>query len=154
MITDKENIKSIFSIFHDGTICGFENFNDKLRLKIDCYYLSVKINPEFECFYVELYKPTDFQFEPWLNEGFSSKIITDLETISQSEYNIFTCKIEKGKYQLDVEIEEPKTDLIGGTLSFDCDGIKIYDQSNNEMAFEQLSNLSQQYWSEFEKQNE
>jgi hypothetical protein len=154
MINDKENIRSSFSLFHDGTICGFENYPEKLRLKVDCYYLSERINPEFECFYVELYKPTDFLFEPWSDEDFPRKTITDLNTISQSEYNIFTCKIEKEKYHLDVEIEEPKTALIGGTLSFDCDGIKIYDQSNNEMSFEQLSNLSQQYWSEFENQNE
>ena len=141
MITNKVNIRNSFSLFHDGTICGFENYPEKLRLKVDCYYLSERINPQLQCFYIELYKPNDFHFEPWSDKDFPRKTITDLNLISQFEYNIFTCKIENGKYHLDVEIEEPKTALIGGTLSSDCEGIKIYDQSNNEMTFEQLSNL-------------
>jgi len=154
MTTDKENIRSTFSIFHDGTICGFENYSDKLKLKVDCYYLSERINREFECFYVVLFKPTKLEFEPWSNKGFSRKIISDLNVITQWEYNIFTCKTETGRYQIDVEIDDPKTDLIGGSLNFDCEGIKIYDQSMNEMTFEQLSELSKQYWIEFEKRTE
>jgi|TARA_R110000751_G_scaffold184896_1_gene291311 hypothetical protein len=154
MTTDKENIKQTFSIFHDGTICGFENHPDRLILKIDCYYLSERINPEFECFYVDLFNPTYFGFKPWSDKKFSRKIILDLNIISQWEYNIFTCKIEKRKQIIDVEIEEPKTALIGGSIIFDCDGIKIYDQLQNEITFEELSELSKSYWTEFKNKTE
>jgi hypothetical protein len=154
MTIDKENIRRTFSIFHDGTICGFNNHSNGLKLKIDCYYLSEMINPEFESFYLDLIEPTELEFEPWSDKGFPRKNISDLETIRQWEYNIFTCKIENGKYQIDVEIEQPKTALIGGSLNFDCKGIKIYDQSLTEMTFEQLSELSKQYWTEFEKRTE
>ena len=154
MITEQENIRSTFSIFHDGTICGFECYSDKLKLKVDCYYLSERINPEFECFYVELIKPTKFEFKPWSDKGFQRKKILDLNTISQWEYNIFTCKIVNGKYEIDVEIEEPKTALIGGSIIFYCDGIKIYDQSLIELTFEKLAELSESYWAEFENRTE
>ncbi|WP_406684356.1 hypothetical protein N1F78_01095 [Seonamhaeicola sp. MEBiC1930] len=154
MTTAQENIRSTFSIFHDGTICGFENYSDKIKLKIDCYYLSERINPGFECFYVELIKPTKLEFEPWSDKGFSRKTISDLKIISQWEYNIFTCKIENGNYQIDVEIEDPKTALIGGSIIFDCYGIKVYDQSLNELTFSKLAELSKSYWTEFENRTE
>lgn len=150
MIIDKENIKRTFSIFHDGTICGFEEYSDKLKLKVDCYYLSELINPEFEYFYVELYKPSKIEFEPWSNNEVPQEIIFDLSSISQFEYNIFNCKIVNGLYQMDVEIESPKDNLLGGGLNFNCKGIRVYDQLMNELTFEQLSNLSKKYWSEFE----
>ncbi|WP_271855577.1 hypothetical protein [Patiriisocius marinus] len=154
MTTDKENIQRTFSIFHDGTICGFEHHPERLNLKIDCYYLSERINSEFECFYVDLFNPTDFEFKPWSDKNISIKTISDLNIIAQWEYNIFRCNIENGKYEIDVEIEEPRTALIGGSIFFSCDGIKIYDQSFKEMTFEQLSELSKSYWTEFKNRNE
>ena len=125
MTIDKEDIRRTFSIFHDGTICGFEKESNQLKLKIDCYYLSERINPKFECFYLDLIGLKELDFTPWSENGLPRKSISDLEAIRQLEYNIFTCKIENGKYQIDVEIEQPKTALIGGSLNFDCKGIKF-----------------------------
>lgn len=97
------------------------------------------INPEFESFYLDLIEPTELELAPWSEKGFPRKNISDLETISLWEYNVFICKFENGKYQIDVEIEQPKTALIGGSLNFDCKGIKIYDQSMTELTFVKFS---------------
>ena len=154
MITDNEHIRRTFSIFHDGTICGFERQSNVLKLQIDCYYLSERINPEFECFYIELFESTIFEFEPWIDKDLPSNVISDLSTIGQWEYNIFTCKMENGNFNLEVEIEKPKTSLIGGSLKFNCEGIRIHDQSETEITFEQLAKISKEYWTEFETKTE
>lgn len=154
MTTDKEKIRRTFAIFHDGTICGFEKRSNVLKLKINCYYLSERFNPEFECFYVELIEPTVLEFEPWSDKGFPRNGISDLGTIGQREYNIFTCKIENGNFNVDVEIQYPRTSLIGGSLKFNCNGIKIYDQSETEITFDQLAEISNEYWTEFESKKE
>ena len=142
MITSKEDISRVFANFQDGTICGFKKQFSSLELKIDCYYLSKRINPEYECFYVKLNEPTNLEFEPRSEKGFPRKIISDLEIIRQWEYNIFTCEIKNGLYQIDLEIENPKTSLLGGGLKFDCLGINIYDQSKSELTFKQFIGLS------------
>ena len=154
MTTDKENIRRTFAIFHDGTICGFEKVSNVLKIKIDCYYLSERINSEFECFYVEIIEPTELEFEPWSDKGSPRNNISDLGAIGQWEYNIFTCKIENGNFNVDVEVENPKTSLIGGSLKFNCNGIKIYDQSETEITFDQLDEISNEYWTEFETKTE
>lgn len=151
MIIDKENISKSINIFHDGTICGFKELSNGIRIKIDCYYLSSRINAEFESFYIDILNPSIFEFMPWSDNGFSRKRISDLAIFGRWEFNIFSCKIENEICQIDLEIENPKTAMIGGVLNFDCKAIRIYDQSKSEMRFKELVKLSEDYWAEFKK---
>ncbi|WP_228236603.1 hypothetical protein [Allomuricauda sp. M10] len=149
MITERDKISRVFNIFHDGTICGYEEILNGLRIKIDCYYLSSRLNPEFDSFFIDIIDQSKFEFIPWSPKEYSRKRISDLKIIRRWEFNIFRCKIENAGYQIDVEIENAKTAMIGGSFNFECNGIRIYDQSKSELTFKELSNLSDNYWAQF-----
>ena len=49
-----EDIRDIFSIFHDGEISAWTGNKDLLTLTVDCEYLAERIDKSFDKFYVEL----------------------------------------------------------------------------------------------------
>ncbi|KGO91790.1 hypothetical protein [Flavobacterium subsaxonicum] len=89
-----ENIKDVFSIFHDGGIEGWEGDDKLLTLTIGCTYLAERINPQFNVFYVELTGVEKLELHPWtLPVIDNTPALTRPEDIFKGDIEITSCEV-------------------------------------------------------------
>lgn len=65
MIEGRENIRDIFSIFHDGVISSFKLLGSSLVLHVEVEYLAQRINPGFTHFITILHGVTNMSLTTW-----------------------------------------------------------------------------------------
>ena len=147
MSTVQNDIRDIFSIFHDGGIVDCEGDFDKLTLTIQCNYLAELINPDFENFFVDLIGINKLEFDPWTNPIHLEKrdfrsheeyLKVDLEILSaeiKDDFVLITCN------QHDTDL-----DFCGGNLMISANGFKLFDHNNKQMTMDQLDSISRTYW--------
>jgi hypothetical protein len=149
-MSTQENLETIFSILHDGTIESWSGDKLKLNLKVSCSYLAERINKSFEYFFIELQGISKIKFEAWvIQEESGQRILTEMRDIFSAELGILTAKKERDYVVVSCNQDDRKLDYCGGTLSLSCEGIKINDQDLNPLTIEFMKEISSNYWEKF-----
>jgi hypothetical protein len=134
------DIRDLFTIFHDGSIVAIEKTDNDLRLKIDIQYLAELIEKDFEYFEVLLQEVHTFELATW-NDG----LITDPAKIAALEFGIQNADLNDTGSISVLGNYYPEG---GGTLTIDAAAYVLYDQRGDRMSLDQLKELSRYYWEE------
>ena len=134
------DIRNLFSIFHDGTIVAIEKTGNDLRLKIDIQYLAELVEKEFEFFEVLLQQVSTFELATW-DDG----LVADPEKIATLEFGIQSADLnETGR----ILVHGDYYPNGGGTLTIEASACELYDQRGDRMSLDHLKELSRYYWDE------
>jgi len=139
-------IKEVFTMFHDGAICGYTGDSAKLTLKIECLYLAERINPEFDSFFVELLNVETLYFVTWHSEENPSEKITGVQKIFEPELEIISAEIVGNIVEVHCRQDNKQFAYSGGVLHLSCGVIKVLDQDGKEITMDSLISLCKQYW--------
>ena len=100
-IKGSENIREIFSIFHDGGIVNCQIENDTLMMDVEIQYLAERINPSFRKFSITLAEVGSIRFLTWPNDLHSEPaLMTDVKTIFKSDLEILEGNIKGREIQV------------------------------------------------------
>ena len=152
MSTALNNIRDIFSIFHDGGIIDYKGDLNKMTLTIQCNYLAELIKPDFENFYVDLINITKLEFDPWINQiDLPKREFNNYEEFLKEDLEIISTEI-KDSYVF-ISCYQHNTDLgySGGNLMISAHDIKVYAHDREPMTIEQLNSICRLYWGKFGK---
>ncbi len=150
-----ENIRDIFSIFHDGTIETWNGNHELLKLKIDCEYLAQRIDKSYASFYVEFEKIEKLEFNPWMNPIHQpQKLFSNIVDIFQASLEILSVEIENAFAKITCNQHNLDFDYCGGTLLVNCKNVKVFDEKNNMLTIDELDKICNEYWNDFKEQTE
>jgi len=141
-----DKIAQVFSIFHDGTICGCTGDLTKLTLKVECLYLAELINPDFDSLYVVLSDISGLYFTAWSADEKSYERISVVQEIFEPELEIISTEIVEDIVIIHCRQDNAKLGKGGGELHLSCGSIKVLDQAGEEITIDYLSRLCKQYW--------
>ncbi|MCL3782753.1 hypothetical protein EMN47_20400 [Prolixibacteraceae bacterium JC049] len=149
MSTVQNNIRDIFSIFHDGGIVDCKGDFHKLTLTIQCNYLAELIKPDFENFYLDLIEINKLDFDPWMNPIDLEKIDFDsYEDYLKVDLEILSAEIEDDLVVVTCNQHDTDLDFCGGYLMISANEIKLFDHNKTEMTIDQLDSVCRLYWDE------
>jgi len=150
-----DEIRDVFSIFHDGTISAYYGDMNLLRIQIDCEYLAERVAPSYKNFYVELEYIKKLEFIPWMNPIELSQIfLKEVKEIFQAGLVILSAEIENEHVKIYCNQHNTTFNYCGGNLLINCKSIKAFDQKNNQITIEKLTNICNGYWDDFGKRAE
>lgn len=149
-IDSLEDIRDIFSIFHDGCIVASALQGEALMLDIDIQYLSEKISPEFNGFTVSLYGFTNASFSTWPSDLKSEpEVIRNISVIFNPELEILEASLSQNKVVVICNQHSSKYDYCGGELSFNITSAEVKDPSGKSYTISELDDLCNSYWDEW-----
>ncbi|EKT3967278.1 hypothetical protein NTJ12_002364 [Flavobacterium psychrophilum] len=150
-----EDIRDVFSIFHDGTIETWNGNQELLKLKIDCEYLAERIDKSYASFYVEFEKIETLEFNPWMNPiNQPQTLFTNIVDIFQASLEILSAEIENGFVKITCNQHNLDFNYCGGTLLVNCKNVKVFDEKNNELTIDELDKICNEYWNDAKEQTE
>jgi len=145
-----EKIKDVFEILHDGTIVSWAGDKNALTLKIGCQYLSERIDPSFDFFFLELFKIERLALVPWMDPvELEQEYFVDLKDIFQAELDILSAAIEEDFLKVFCNQSASSLNYCGGILYLKCADIKVFDQQMRELTIDFLGNICKEYWDDF-----
>ncbi len=151
MIKDQEKIRDIFNIFHDGDIANFTVSKDSIDLVIEIPYLAQRINKNFRNFYLKLNGCNDITLQTWPHKKEDiSEIFKNPDQIFQSRLWILSAEIKGCKIEVACSQNDHTFDYCGGHLGFSVDSAIVLDENNREYSVEELSEICDAYWSDWE----
>jgi hypothetical protein len=151
-MTATEDIESIFSFLHDGTISAWTGNKNLLVLTVDCEYLAERIDKSFDKFYIELHKIKKIELDPWANSTDIPAVIkSDLVDIFKAELGILYAEINDDAVVVTCDQTDKDFDYCGGNLTINCEIIKVFDQNKNELTIDQFEEICKNYWDEWRK---
>ncbi|HEY1014967.1 MAG TPA: hypothetical protein VGE07_19825 [Herpetosiphonaceae bacterium] len=156
MIEGAERIAAIFNIFHDGWISAAAWRGPDLLLTVEIPYLAERVDPGWERFAVELRAVGGLEFEPWYHQPphtADSALLAELDAIFQAELDILSCDLEDGRVKLVCNQTSDDADWCGGFLRFAAAGALVFDEGGAPWDLDQLIELCQGYWEQWEKRN-
>ena len=155
MIANIEEIVELFNIFHDGDMCHYSTHEHNLSFSVVIPYIANRINPKFTQFFVTLYNCHDISFQTWPDEtGHGSKILNDLNEIFKPKLWILDGSIKNNKIAVACSQADPSLSYCGGGLYFTASSVKVTDEAGKEYTIEELGNICEAYWDEWEKEGE
>ncbi len=150
-----ENIRDVFSIFHDGTISNWDGNKELLKLEIDCEYLAEKIDKSYKSFFIELENIEKLELNPWMNPiNLPQKIFSEIEEVFQTSLEILSTEIENEIVKITCNQDNLDFEYCGGTLLLSCKNIKVFDQNLNELTIDEINKICEEYWNEFKMKTE
>ncbi|MBS1635183.1 MAG: hypothetical protein JST26_04615 [Bacteroidetes bacterium] len=145
-------INTVFSILHDGTITAWSGDKSLLTLTIECLYLAERMDTSFDRFYVQLANIDNMEFDPWTNPVDIPAIIkTDFADIFKAELEILSAEVKNKLVVVSCMQHDPDFDYSGGNLTISCEAIKVFDQNKREMTIDQLMEICKSYWKEWSR---
>lgn len=154
-IEEREDIRDIFSIFHDGGIATADVQGDNLVLEIDIQYLAERVKPEYKGFKVILYGFRDAEFSTWPSDLKSEpEKIADVHSIFKPELEVLEASIKANKIEVVCNQHSSEYDYCGGELSFIVDSAEVQDESGKSYSIEELDIICKGYWDEWAAKNE
>jgi hypothetical protein len=146
-MTNLQNIKDVFSIFHDGVICEWTGNLNSLIFKVECQYLAELIDKSFTSFYINLVSIDKLLLDPWMNPiELPKKIKTELSDIFHADLDILSAKIEENYVAVSCNQTDISFDYCGGSLLINCKSISIFDQNKNIITIKKLDEICNYYW--------
>lgn len=150
-----DDIRDVFSIFHDGGISNFELTEIGIRLTIECEYLAELIDPDFKTFYVEFWNLQKLELDPWMNPIELEKVIkTEPEEIFKTELEILSAEIENEYVKVTCIQHDNNFDYCGGHLLISAETFKVENERKQEMTIDELDSVCNTYWSKFNEKKE
>jgi len=147
MSTVHDNIRDIFSIFHDGRIVNCKGDFNKLTLTIQCNYLAELINPDFEYFYVDLIGINKLDFDPWMNPIDLEKIeFNSHEDFLKVDLEILSSEIKEDIVLITCNQHDTYLNFCGGNLMISANNFNLYDHNKVVLTIEQLDTICRKYW--------
>jgi len=154
MSTVLNDIRDLFSIFHDGGIVDCRGDLNKLFLSVQCNYLAELINPRYENFYIELIDITKLDFEPWMNPFELDKIeFNDHEEFLKVGLEILSAEIKDNCVLVACNQHDINLDYCGGHLMVSANIVTVYDHDINLLTIDELDSLCNLYWDKVSKAN-
>lgn len=142
-----EDIRDIFSMFHDGRIIAFTGNKDLLTLTIERQKLAERIDISFDRFYVELAQIDEIFLSTWPNPfDLPVQILTELSDIFKAELIILSPAIKDEKVVIACNQHDITFDYCGGNLTINCHSIKVFDQSKTELTIDEFYTICKSYW--------
>ncbi len=149
-MTNTEKIRDIFAILHDGSIVFWTGDKKRLTLKIACKYLSERIHPSFDFFFLDLFDIDRLALVPWMNPiDLEQEYFAELKDIFQADLDILSADIEEDFVKVFCNQSNPDFNFCGGTLYLNSADTKIFDQEMRELTIDFLGNICKGYWDEF-----
>ena len=153
-IEGSENIKDIFSIFHDGGIVNVHLEKDVLFMEVEIQYLAELIYPNFRKFSVVLNCIENIRFSTWPGDLKSDpEVLTDIDTIFKPELEILEGNIKDGEMQIICNQHLPDFDYCGGELYFTASFAEVFDEAGKSYSINELDTLCKEYWDEWANRN-
>lgn len=150
-IKNQENIRDIFSIFHDGSITSCYTNTDSLLMKVEISYLAERIDPNFSEFTLCIYGVSNIYFSTWLSDLKSEPvIIREIERIFKPELEILEGNIENEKIKVVCNQHSSEFDYCGGELYLSIISCEVLDEVGKSYSIEELDILCKEYWDEWE----
>lgn len=143
----QNDIRDIFSIFHDGGIVDCNGDLNKLTLTIQCNYLAELINPDFEKFYIDLIEIDKLDFDPWMNPIDLEKIVfNSYEEFLKVDLEILFADIKDDFVLITCNQHDTNLDYCGGNLMISANDFNLFDQNRTKLTIEQLDLICRTYW--------
>lgn len=152
-IEEREDIRDIFSIFHDGCIVVASIQTNTLVLDIEIQYLA-EIKPEYKGFKVFLYGFRDVEFSTWPSDLKSApEKIKDIQSIFRPELEMLEANLKENSIEVVCSQHSSAYDYCGGELSFKVDFAAVQDESGKLYTIDELDILCKGYWDEWASKN-
>ena len=153
-IAGTENIRDIFSIFHDGDIVQWKIEGENLTLEVSIEYLASRINPDYSKFTVTLYGVDKIHFTTWPSDLESSPVlISDTAKIFDSNLEILEGNIKRTLIEVICNHHSPKYEYCGGELYLIAESATVIDEGSQSYSIEDLDKLCSEYWEEWKNRN-
>ncbi len=153
-IEGQENIRDIFSIFHDGGILSCRREDDSLLMEVEIEYLAERINPDFRKFMVRLDDVKNLSFSTWPSDLKSPAVlISEVGKIFKAELEILEGDIEKGKIKIVCNQHSSEFDYCGGELYLSAASAEVTDEAGKSYSIEELDVLCKGYWDDWANKN-
>lgn len=155
MIQGLENVRDIFSIFHDGTIVEWKKQGSNLELVVEIQYLAERVCKSYDTFSVVLHNIKDISFETWPHVKETSPwVISDIHEIFKPELEILSAEIEGGLHKIVCNQHSTAFEYCGGYLKFSCVVAVVKDPGGKEYSIEELDKICNEYWEAWANGNE
>ena len=123
---------------------------NRLTLKIGCQYLSERIDPSFDFFFLDLFDVSRLALVPWMNPiELEQEYFAEFKDIFQAELDILSADIEEDFVKIFCNQSDPDFNYSGAVLYLNCAEIKIFDQEKRELTMDVLDNICKEYWDDF-----
>ena len=147
MISGLENIRDIFSIFHDGTIIKWGKQGSGIEIIVEIPYLTQIICKSYEWFSITLYDVNQMDFETWPHAGTVKPwVIKNLNDIFKPELEILSAELENNLQKITCNQHSTEFEYCGGHLRFSCIDATVRDPSGKEYSIEDLDKICNEYW--------
>jgi hypothetical protein len=154
-IQGNENIRDIFSIFHDGVINYHQLKDRELCLEIEIVYLAERIDPKFKKFKVVLSGVDNVRFRTWPSDLKSEpQIILDVHSIFKPKLTILEGNIKENLIQVVCNQSSSNFEYCGGELFFSVDNAIVTDEADKSYSTEDLGVVCKGYWDAWASKNQ
>lgn len=149
-----DNIKTVFSVLHDGEICHSIEDGSKLELEVHIQYLAERVNREFRKFSVVLEDVENLGFTTWPDDAKADPdVLTDATLMFTNELEILSGEIENNEIKVACNQPLPGLGYCGGFLYFRAKSATVKDVSGKTYSIEELCSLSDSYWDDWANRN-
>ena len=149
MIDGAEHLRTLFTVFHDGSITAADLVAGTLRLSIEIRYLAERINPGYTSFQVTLHEVSGLSLRPWTNADPVS--LHDPADIFAADLEILDCASDGER--LTITCNQDIADRWGGVLAFQAAAASVHDEGGRDLSLDELIALATAYWEEWEATN-
>lgn len=154
-IEGAENVRVLFSLFHDGSIVSWATDGDELQLEVEIKYLAERIDPKFRKFDVRLFGVSDIQFSTWPNDlATKPEVLTEPTAIFAGDLEVLEGNLQAGMIEVVCNQHSQNIAYSGGELRFGCVYATVTDEAGKAYSIEELGNLCKGYWEEWSKRNQ
>lgn len=149
-----DNVSTMFSIFHDGSISHCKKEESILQFNAEVQYLAERINLSYGAFRVTLYGIEDLSFTTWPNDTKAEPdTLTDIDAIFTPELEILSSEVGIDSIKVACNQPLPNLGYCGGILKFSLNSAVVKDEAEKEYSIEELCSLSSDYWDEWANKN-
>jgi hypothetical protein len=150
-----ENVRDIFSIFHDGSISSCALDGDDLTLDVEIQYLAERVKPEFRKFKVRLFGASNVRFSTWPSDLKSDPVVlTDVPDIFDADLEILEGSLSEEEIKVVCNQHSSDLPYCGGELRFHCLRAEVADEGGKGYSIEELSELCKGYWDDWSSRSQ
>ena len=146
----QEDIRDIFSIFHDGVISCAKSKAHGLVLEIEIQYLAERVQSGFSVFTVVLNGFRNAEFTTWPHDAeMAPEKITDISRIFEPKLEILESSNKDNGIRVVCNQHSGDYHYCGGELFFVTDTAEVYDESKKLYSIDELDKICKGYWDEW-----
>ncbi|MBX9850739.1 MAG: hypothetical protein K2X86_03170 [Cytophagaceae bacterium] len=135
-----KKVQEVLSVFQEGVFEELKLIDGDLNFKIECKYLADQIRTEYSHFYGVFKSAKEFFFIPWDDDLME---IRSIDEIKKLKPDILSIDIENNFLKIYSNCENTYS---GGNFYIYAESVKIFDEDFQELALEDLVELSDKYW--------